>query len=214
MDGGGTHRAPSHPSPSRQHARPPVTKDGSYPSGFSSPNFLSLYLSPPARFFCEWIFLLKFFLSQIFAFRMAHWTTRTAAGNLGISVEEYEGLQPAGPKWCYARRTWRALRSLCGIALDRTSYSRGAVLRSQNGEPQDWSEYRASTWSPHGPGKVAKPGHFPDTSTTHPGATPNPAWRSAVLKSSEVMCDFFLKGCMSNAPHAGNRASTRRICVA
>jgi hypothetical protein len=33
------------------------------------------------------------------------------------------------------------------------------------------------------------------------------------LNSSEVICDFFLKGCMRNAPHAGNRASIRPTCA-
>jgi hypothetical protein len=63
-------------------------------------------------------------------------------------------------------------------------------------------------------GKVAKPGHFPDRSTIHPCTTPNPASRSAILNSSEVICDFFLKGFMCNAPHAGSRASTRATCIA
>jgi len=41
--------------------------------------------------------------------------------------------------------------------------------------------------------KVAKPGHRPDTSTIRPCSTPNPASRSAVLNSSEVICGFLRK---------------------
>jgi hypothetical protein len=43
---------------------------------------------------------------------VAHWTNRSAAGQLRISVEEYEGLRAAGLKWCYACRTWQGVSEL------------------------------------------------------------------------------------------------------
>jgi hypothetical protein len=82
---------PRDPSPSQQHARPPVTNDAPLRWGLVRPNFLSLWLSPPGVFFHAVFY--KNFFEQIFARRewMTHWTNRSTAGQLGISVEEYEG---------------------------------------------------------------------------------------------------------------------------
>jgi hypothetical protein len=90
-----------------------VTNDAPLRRGLVRPNFLSLWLSRPAFFHTR--FFLQKFLGQIFAGCDAHYYLDGAldeeigGGQLGISVEEYEGLRPAGLKWCYTCRTWQGV---------------------------------------------------------------------------------------------------------
>jgi hypothetical protein len=62
-------------------------------------------------------------------------------------------------------------------------------------------------------GKVAKPGHWPDTSTIRPWSTPKPASRIAVVNSAQVICGDAIPTFMpptsragvGPAPHANDR---------